>query len=79
MRFYVFGEINVNFCLFHFCQTTWRKLQQLGLIKLYNNNPEFSLFCRMVNALAFLPDAHVSQGLEILQQSAPEEALPFLH
>ena len=72
------GNISLHFCYFHFCQTTWRKLQQLGLATLYNTNDEFSLLSRKVNALAFLPVDDVTKGLEILQKSAPNQALPFM-
>ena len=67
------GDVAVHFCFFHFCQTTWRKIQQLGLVTLYNNDTDFSLFCRKVNALAFLP-----RGMQCLKQEAPANALPFI-
>ncbi|XP_068219196.1 uncharacterized protein [Palaemon carinicauda] len=72
------GDVTVHFCFFHFCQTTWRKIQQLGLVTHYNNDTDFSLFCRKVNALAFLLIDGVPRGMQCLKQEVPENALPFI-
>jgi hypothetical protein len=42
-------------CIFKVCDTqaSWRKIQQLGLVPLYNNDDDFRLFCGMMEGLAF--------------------------
>jgi len=42
-------------CLFHLCQTIYRKIQGFGLKKKYDTNIYFSLLVRKIFALAFLP------------------------
>ena len=43
------------FCLFHFGQCIWRKLQKLGLSKDFLQNKDFRLFIKSVTSLAFVP------------------------
>jgi len=42
-------------CFFHLTQSTWRKLQELGLAVAYKTDDAFRHFCGMLNGLAFLP------------------------
>ena len=50
----VIGVIpEIQCCFFHLCQNTWKHIQQLGLVDTYKNNPVFSLFCCMLDGLAF--------------------------
>jgi hypothetical protein len=52
----LFGRhINHQGCFYHLTQASWRKIQQLGLVPLYNNDDDFRLFCGMMEGLAFLP------------------------
>ena len=32
-------------CFYHLCQSTWRKIQELGLAQLYKDNNEVKVFC----------------------------------
>jgi hypothetical protein len=53
----VFGRhINHQGCFYHMTQASWRKIQQLGLMPLYNKDDDFRLFCGMMDGLAFLPN-----------------------
>lgn len=74
----VLDDVSIHFCYFHFCQTTWRKIQQLGLASLYNTNAEFALFCRKANALAFVPSNDVSAAFEDWAKDAPHQATAFV-
>jgi hypothetical protein len=48
----VFGpHINHQGCFYHLTQASWRKIQQLGLVLLYNNDDDFRLFCGMMESL----------------------------
>jgi hypothetical protein len=52
----VIGEdVQIQGCFFHICQSTHRKIQQLGHEQLYRSNEEFSHFCGMLDSLIFLP------------------------
>ena len=46
--------ITIKCCFFYLCQSTFRKLQELGLKHLYENEQEFKLFMGMLDGLAFL-------------------------
>lgn len=56
------NSLNENFpsathstCFFHFCQSIYRKIQNIGLSTKYANNIEFNLLARHLPAMAFLP------------------------
>ena len=49
--------VEVRGCFFHLTQSTWRKVQALGLAPLYKADEDVRLFCGMLDALAFLPVA----------------------
>ena len=67
------SSVTVHGCFFHFCQSTYRKIQALGLKPAYNNTADLSIkqFCSMLNARAFLPEADVQTGMENIRQSVP--------
>jgi hypothetical protein len=59
----VIGEdVHIQGCFFHLCQSTRRKIQQLGVEQLYRSNEEFSHFCRMLDSLEFLPINDINAG-----------------
>ncbi|XP_022162593.1 uncharacterized protein LOC111028312 [Myzus persicae] len=59
----VIGEdVQIQGCFFHLCQSTHRKIQQLGLEQLYRSNEEFAHFCGMLDSLAFLPINDINTG-----------------
>ncbi|XP_029344063.1 uncharacterized protein LOC107885917 [Acyrthosiphon pisum] len=71
----VIGEdVQIQGCFFHLCQSTHRKIQQLGLEQLYRSNEEFSHFCGMLDSLAFLPINYINTGLTYLKSVMSEEA-----
>ena len=71
----VFGrDVNSKGCFYHLTQSTWRKIQSLGLAQHYKSNEDFRQFCGMLDGLAFLPHADVQQGIEYLKTIAPAEA-----
>eukprot|EP00102_Acyrthosiphon_pisum_P026403 XP_016663613.1 PREDICTED: uncharacterized protein LOC107884958 [Acyrthosiphon pisum] len=53
---------------------TYRKIQNLGLQKLYTNNDSFSHFCGMLDGLAFLPLHKIHEGMNFLKTVVPPEA-----
>ena len=42
-------------CHFHFAQCLWRRVQRLGLVEEYKDNPEIRKFIQSSAALAFVP------------------------
>ncbi|XP_055335354.1 uncharacterized protein LOC129586264 [Paramacrobiotus metropolitanus] len=59
----VFPVSKLRGCNFHFGQSVYRKLGNLGLGPAYATDPEFSLSCRMLFALAFVPVRDVQRVL----------------
>lgn len=71
----VFGEdVQTRGCFFHLCQSTWSKVQQLGLVVRYKEDEAFRHFVGMLDGLAFLPLTDVEAGISFLRTVAPEEA-----
>ena len=58
-------------CFFHFSQCLWRKLQNLQLQQLYNNDVEFRLWAKSMLALPLLPTYEVEVAFQHLSQTAP--------
>ncbi|KAG7177330.1 hypothetical protein Hamer_G000652 [Homarus americanus] len=70
----VFGrDVESKSCFYHLTQSTWRKIQELGLSTQYNVNAEFRLFCGMIAALAFLPLEDVIEGMRYLKTVIPQD------
>lgn len=61
-------------CFYHLAQSTWRKIQELGLVVRYKTEEDFRLFCGMLDGLAFLPVADVVRGMAHLREIAPDGA-----
>ena len=59
-------------------QSTWRKVQSLGLVTLYRDSEEVKLFCGMLDGLAFLPVGDVPAGLAKLKEDIPEGLEPLV-
>lgn len=49
----------IYFCLFHFGQCIWRKVQKMGLSKMFISDMEFRLHIKSYLSLAFVPNEHV--------------------
>ncbi|KAG1676031.1 hypothetical protein GQR58_014466 [Nymphon striatum] len=47
-------------CFYHLTQSTWRKIQELGLVELYKTNEDMKLYCGMLDGLGFLPEDEVA-------------------
>ncbi|XP_055338485.1 uncharacterized protein LOC129588333 [Paramacrobiotus metropolitanus] len=72
----VFPGTKLRGCNFHFGQSLYRKLVALGHGPTYATDAEFSISCRMLFALAFVPVEDVEQALiELLDTPG----FPFKH
>ena len=68
-----FGDqVRCQGCFYHLTQSTWRRIQQLGLIDLYRTDESVKLFCGMLDGLAFLPLDEVNNGMDFLKANTPE-------
>lgn len=70
-------HINVRFCFNHLCQSTFRKVQELGAT-MYKRDEEFRKHCGMVDALAFLPLHPVEEGMTYLKDNLSENLTDLL-
>jgi hypothetical protein len=53
-------------CFFHLCQSIFRHIQENGLKREYEPNPEVALTLKLLPALAFVPTQDVVEGFEHL-------------
>lgn len=62
-------------CFFHFRQSIWRKVQQLGLTERYSTDETFAHSIKMLSALSFLPLSDVLLGYDyLLEQEVFKES-----
>lgn len=68
----IFPNSNIHGCLFHFAQSLWRKVQVLGLSKLYNENKEVRNAIKRTVALSFLPLHAINYAWKSIRLKAPQ-------
>ena len=64
----VFPLIDINGCLFHFCQAIWRRTKKLKLSYSYSRNEQFNKWLKCVMALALLPQQEIGPIFQQLSQ-----------
>lgn len=75
----VFGrDIRSSGCFYHLTQSTWRRIQELGLTNVYRESEEFKLFVGMMDGLAFLPLDDIPAGMRVLRNLVPDGAEDLL-
>ena len=69
-------DVHRQGCFFHLCQSTWRKINNLGLAERYRDprNGDLRFFAAEMDALAFLPPDDVKEGMDYLKGRIPEGA-----
>lgn len=65
-------QVNTKYCFFHLTQSTWRKVQKLGLTELYRANPEVRHFVGMLDGTAFLDINHIPAAIDHLMHNLPD-------
>ena len=73
------NQVTVQGCFYHLTQSTWRKVQDLGLTQRYKDSEDVKLFCGMMDSLALLPIDDLPAGLEFLRNNTPEGMEPLLN
>ena len=63
----VFHNRSIDGCFYHLTQSTWRKIQELGLAGRHNMDPPFKNFCGQLDSLAFLPLNDVQLGMNTIR------------
>jgi hypothetical protein len=59
----VLPKVKIHCCYFHLCQSVWRKIQECGLVKKYNEDKQFQRDIAMITDLTFLPANYVKKGM----------------
>ncbi|CAG2207603.1 unnamed protein product [Mytilus edulis] len=65
----------ISGCYFHFNQSLWRKVQNLGLAASYRRRPAVKSLVRKVMAIGYLPIAVVRQNFRLLRTSRRTQRL----
>ena len=65
------SHVNVHGCFYHLTQSTWRKVQELGLTTAYKDDDHVKHFCSMLDAPAYLPLTDVTEGMLYIRQNVP--------
>ena len=65
-------HVNVHGCFCHLNQSTWRKIQSLGLVQRYREEEDVKFFCGMLDGLAFLQEDDVPEGMAYLRENIPD-------
>lgn len=76
----IFPEADVSCCYFHFKQSLYRKVQNIGLQIPYNDpdDREVKIFVHMTAALAFIPVPDVVTNFQRLKNQAPAVLHEFI-
>ena len=77
----VFGpEVSTKSCFYHLTQSTWRKVQNLGLDTKYKEDYIYTRqFCVMIDSLAFFPVNMVEKGMAFLRSKCFEHLEELLN
>lgn len=62
-----FPDAKIIGCYFHFGQAIWRRLQNLGLVTLYNTNSNFANIVEIISALALIPIEDIDNAWNIIK------------
>jgi len=68
-----YPDAHITGCYFHLCQSLLRKVNEVGLKLVYENNDEVRMYVRCLAALAFVPPADVLEAFDILVETAPAD------
>lgn len=76
----VFSNTQISGCNYHFNQSLWRKVQNIGLVDEYRDNDEIRINIRMCSALALIPLQDIDEGWLIIMENSPDnEKLKLFH
>ncbi|CAF1103171.1 unnamed protein product, partial [Rotaria magnacalcarata] len=61
-------DTSITGCWFHMCQACYRNIQEIGLMKLYESDPELRHISRAFMGLALVPIEHIPDGFNLLKK-----------
>eukprot|EP00102_Acyrthosiphon_pisum_P022961 XP_016660171.1 PREDICTED: uncharacterized protein LOC107883837 [Acyrthosiphon pisum] len=61
-------HVHIQGCFYHLTQSTYRKVQELGLQTQYREDQNLIAFYRKMDGLAFLPVGDVKDGMAYLKK-----------
>jgi len=72
-------EVEIHTCLFHLCQSLYRRIQAEGLQSQYNDpeNRNIKITAQMTGALAFVPPEKVVETFDFFLEQVPDEYMPI--
>ena len=70
----IFTDATLSGCYFHLCQSFVRKINEVGLKPVYEQNPSLALYLRMIPALAFLPLEEIEPVFDLVVEEITGEA-----
>ena len=65
-------HVSSRSCFYHLIQSTWKKVQSLGLTTAYRSDDRVKYFCGMLERLAFLLIDEVAIGMSYLMENIPD-------
>ena len=68
-----FTDATLSGCYFHLCQSFVRKINEVGLKPVYEQNPGLALFLRMIPTLDFLPLGEVEPVFDLVEEEITGE------
>ncbi|XP_018497233.1 uncharacterized protein LOC108865065 [Galendromus occidentalis] len=71
-----FPNAEIHGCLFHLVKNVKKKLSSLNLLQRYNADSNFSLWSRMIPAMAFVREDLLDRSMMALLEVLPEELKP---
>ena len=71
----VFPHLRIQGCLFHFCQALRKKIDELGLLRAYNQREALYCFVKKIMALPFLPHEQISGAFYELKALATDDVV----
>ncbi|KAK3719185.1 hypothetical protein QZH41_020418 [Actinostola sp. cb2023] len=71
----VFPNVSLMGCAFHWSQSVWRKIQDLGLVCAFNEDQGTHKFLKKLLALPYIPDDKIYEVFMRLQGNATTNAL----
>ena len=71
----VFPDVEVRGCCFHWTQSVWRKIQDLGLAVSYKAHKDTYKYLRQLMSLPYLPKEHITPLFDKLREKATSPVL----
>ena len=73
----VWPDVPIYLCFFHFKQSMWRKVQELGLAGIYKSNEDVRKLIKLPQILAFVPVEDVSDLFQEIFQDLKQSTSTY--